>query len=1084
MTRALVIYAALMCCAGGFAMQSGDAYIKREGATWRFGTKTVERIVALEKGKLLVRSFRAGTKGRELAPAAGAAEFAVAVGEDKALVTSATPGWTLVSSHESKLGQGELQLDVVVQREGLQATKTYVVYPQSSLIREWGTFANVGQTPLLLSDPRFLTLTVGAGTADDLDFHWMTGGENNPGSWVLKTEQLVPGQARTFDSYEAMPVDTTQFPGDGINAKILLNDRQIWPAQGWQYVPNANVTAPFDVSADVAAGDKLVFLVNMHGNIGWDTTAFDPTIAYADGETHVASHEFSDQQGQRGWQYQYLENGQFVDLVYYPEPKQWRKAKDNATGTPFVGVGDQHPDSGQDAARVWTAPKAGHVRITGIVCNTGNGVRSAYGFRMGSSTYAPWASLYNRQTNDGLFIGWDYFGHWGSSYETHPDGTTQAELHVAGYHQTLETGDSITTPKAFVGLYRDDLDNAGNECLDWQYRYLWDYTREQEGWFPAIRMLGYWYHGTSWGKAAWTGGKPDYESTFRKVFRVADLMRRVGADVYHRDWGWWDRAGDWNGPDFRTTGEYLRKSGMGQLIYAFIYTVDLQSQVARDHPDWVLGGSTLDMSKPEVVQHLGRQLDDFADRWGDFEWRNDSTPTCPNNGDDTPLLGQDQGLREVIRGFLDRHPRCAFQAVNGGGNNAGYDYARYASTVSFSDGAVGIIRNYWASLILPPDKTSDIPDIWNPDKYDPAIWRGLLCINFDMTGDTEDPQKLEGLRELIGIYHYLHAQGVVGRWVRVYRPIVDGDDPTMYFQRLSGDGKRGIIIPKRPTDKPVTIKPKGLLPDEQYVVSFHESEMQEKRSGQDLMGRGLKLDQVVPGELIYLNLPLHPGSKLDTTPPTPPTSVTKGRARYMGTPGVELTWRPGKDDNWVSCYEILRDGKPLDKVAKGSFCLDHLAGADLAAEYTVRTVDGAGNVSAEAKAKGPAATRAEVIDDAAAEVKYAGEWQHDSGRLYPHDGTLTSSSARGASVTVAIEGKRALIFVKSGPDCGRAAVTIDEGTPTVIDTFTADDIWGVCVYEQALPAGKHTLTLTVLGDHDSRSSGDFIRLDGVRIEHE
>ena len=133
------------------------------------------------------------------------------------------------------------------------------------------------------------------------------------------------------------------------------------------------------------------------------------------------------------------------------------------------------------------------------------------------------------------------------------------------------------------------------------------------------------------------------------------------------------------------------------------------------------------MSRPEVVAHMLGQLDTFVARWGDFEWRNDSTPTCPRNGDDTPLLGQDAGLREVIRGFLDKYPGCAFQAVNGGGNNAGYDYARYASTVSFSDGAVGIIRNYYASLLLPPDKTSDIPDIWNPDKYDKAIWRGPAC---------------------------------------------------------------------------------------------------------------------------------------------------------------------------------------------------------------------------------------------------------------------------------------------------------------------------------------------------------------------
>jgi hypothetical protein len=163
---------------------------------------------------------------------------------------------------------------------------------------------------------------------------------------------------------------------------------------------------------------------------------------------------------------------------------------------------------------------------------------------MGTSTYAPWYALLGRDTGEGLVIGWDYFGHWASSIQLSQDGTVRTQLKVAGHRQTLAPGESLATPKAFVGLFRDDLDEAGNEVLDWQYRYLWDYTRE--GWFPAIRMLGYWFKGTVWGQpgAGWTGGGADLQSTFRKVFRVADLMRYTGADVYHRDWGWWDRAGD------------------------------------------------------------------------------------------------------------------------------------------------------------------------------------------------------------------------------------------------------------------------------------------------------------------------------------------------------------------------------------------------------------------------------------------------------------------------------------------------------------------------------------------------------------
>ena len=593
------------------------------------------------------------------------------------------------------------------------------------------------------------------------------------------------------------------------------------------------------------------------------------------------------------------------------------------------------------------------MRITGSVCNIGNQVGAGgYGFRMGSGSYAPWAALYDRATRDGVFVSWDYFGHWTSAYTRQSDGSVSVELRVAGHKQTLAPGEALSTPKALVGLYRDDLDSAGNECLDWQYRYLWDYTREK--WFPAIRMLGYWMRGTAWMQpgVGFRGGRPDIESTFRKVFRVADLMRYVGADVYHRDWGWWDRAGDWNGPDFRTTINYLGKHGMGQLIYMFLYTVDPQSRVGLAHPDWLVGISRLDMSRPEVVDLIVKQLDGFVERWGDFEWRNDSTPTCPRDGDDTPMLGQDAGFREVLRRFLNAHPKCAFQAVNGGGNEAGIDYARYASTVSFSDGEVGILRNYWASLILPPDKTSDVPDIWNPDAYNKASWRGLLCINFDMTGDTWDPAKLEGLRQLIDIYHYLQAHGVVGRWVRVHRPLVEGDDPTMYFQRMSGDGKRGVIIPKHPCAGAVTIRPKGLLPHERYTVSFQESAVHEDRTGADLMARGIALAGVPAGELIYLNLPLHPGSQLDTTPPTAPVAVRKRAGENMGYPGVELTWKSGADDNWISYYEVFRDGVAIDKVAHGTFYFDHSAGADLAVRYEVRTVDASGNFSEKAAATG------------------------------------------------------------------------------------------------------------------------------------
>ena len=885
---------------------------------------------------------------------------------------------------------------------------------------------------------------------------------------------------------------------DKANVTILLNGKQIWPAPGPIVAQGETRVVPIEASAQVRQGDRLIFLVKP--NRAFDNLEFDPSIIYGDGEAHVASKEFSPNQDQNGWRYQFAEGGKFGDLVFDASTNEWHVKKGDALG-PFVGPGVQRGGLTGDSARIWTATKPGTVRIGGDVCSgaLSSSDDAKPGFRPGSSSYAPWVALYNHATRDGLFIGWDYFGHWASSYTLGGNGSVAANMHVAGYSRNLMPGETITLPKVFVGLFAGDLDDAGNTLLDWQYRYLWEYTRD--GWFPGIRMLGDWWNGTAWGLpgGSWTGGGGDFESTFRKVFRLADMMREVGADVYHRDWGWWDRAGDWNGPDFRTMGEYLRKSGMGQLIYAFLYTVDSESKVAQEHPEWILktgsGWSTmntLDMSRPEVVAFMKSQLDSFAARWGDFEWRNDSVITSQNNGDDTPLLGQDQGMRTVLQGFLDKHPGSAFQAVNGGGMFAGYDYARYASNIQFSDAAVGLVRNYWAALLLPPDKVADNPDAWRDIRnYNKVTWRGSLCLNPDTVGDTWDPVKLDGLREYFGIYHYLLTKGVVGRWVHVFRPMVTGDDPTMYFERLSRDGLRGIIIPKRVAPGAVTIKPKGLVPAETYVVNYQESGNVENRTGADLMASGIRLEKILPGELIYLNLAMHPGSPLDKEPPKPPSAVAKQRADNMGFAGIELKWQPGSDNNWISYYEIFRDSVPLDKIAKGTFYFDHSAGADLAATYEVRTVDGAGNVSDRIPAQGITIQRSRIVDDAPeGGISFSPQWKHDKEEpLVAYNGTDTSSNVKGATAELAFEGKRVLWFTKLGAENGEAAVSIDGGPAEIVDTYSADDIWGVAVYRKEFSTpGRHTIRIEVLGQravHPAERSKDTrIFVDGIRVEVE
>jgi hypothetical protein len=211
----------------------------------------------------------------------------------------------------------------------------------------------------------------------------------------------------------------------------------------------------------------------------------------------------------------------------------------------------------------------------------------------------------------------------------------------------------------------------------------------------------------------------------------------------------------------------------------------------------------------------------------------------------------------------------------------------------------------------------------------------------------------------------------------------------------------------------------------------------------------------------------------------------------MGFPGVEVKWQPGSDNNWIAYYEIFRGGISLDKVAKGDFYFDHSAGADLATNYEVRAVDGAGNASARVPAQGTVASPSQIIDDSPADrIDFSSGWKHNQEEaLVAYHGTITSARTKGATAELTFEGKRVLWFTKLGAENGQAAVSIDGGPATIVDTYSADDIWGVAVYRKELATpGRHTIRIEVLGERavhpDERSKDTLIFVDGIRIEKE
>ncbi|GBF72293.1 hypothetical protein PA598K_00533 [Paenibacillus sp. 598K] len=72
-------------------------------------------------------------------------------------------------------------------------------------------------------------------------------------------------------------------PGaDGVLARIMLNDTQVWPASGGQLVVYGTPVASPALTLDVLAGDKLRFIVNQRGNGMYDTVYWDPSVTYTE----------------------------------------------------------------------------------------------------------------------------------------------------------------------------------------------------------------------------------------------------------------------------------------------------------------------------------------------------------------------------------------------------------------------------------------------------------------------------------------------------------------------------------------------------------------------------------------------------------------------------------------------------------------------------------------------------------------------------------------------------------------------------------------------------------------------------------
>jgi hypothetical protein len=922
-------------------IESADASISREANVWKMANSLVERRVQIAGGEFVSTSLRNKKSGSDYQNSAKEIEIEVYDSDH-----SVTQRWTLVQDKVSRGEQGELQLALEVKSESLTATKHYVVYPGSPVIREWIELTNTSGTELRIGKVGFLGVNLVRSPGGKTAFSYVTGGGNYNGSQLLKSKPVQEGFHQFIDSDDG--IQTTGYSGYLPLAFFSNDSTRDGVAVGWDYLGHWNM----DVSAtNGRLGLKLAlagYEKNLASGEGMETPkAF---VAAFSGGVDELGNQLLD------WQYQYL--WEFTNPDYFAKTR-W------AVDWPgsWVGYG------GKPSADNWGRRLALDFRYVDLLRETGTDI-----LWDDAGWYDQWGSWRGpdwKRTTDYLRKHDMKWTLWLPSFLATPDsevGQAHPDWLIPSRHD-LEQSIPGT-----VDWQKKILDDGVKSWGDFQWRYdiapatsandtdalaadqnfrrlLHEFKKQhpQSG-IDACYNGGRWI---SYGIAHYAesgeytdGGVGPYSGYYTSLIVPPDKLHNVvdfdhtyyqpSTDRTHLAMNptWYRDPGD--GPDIeairkdRELYRYLTTQGVaGRWSHVFRPTVD------HDDPVWYFQRMNRDSSKGVIItKHEKHAASYFVT----------SRPKASSEGDF--YLGYPWSMTSVtttsaadIENAVYEDPwDGAVRLYGGRGQVFGPLNLKYRGQDNETSlvqsvpqrGAKVKVESRFFGMEMQPNQPLTVTEL---GQYDPQV--GIENVQ---SGRNKGTYTLSLTRA---------EDGAVLASTELDMGATTPDKLGFKYAKLTQP------ITLEPALKPIVIFPKGLLPDHTYDVRTIYSKLRMRETGAKLMAEGIRLDKIAPGELIFLDLPNFPGSGNDRKNPTIPGNVTKRLGTNLGTKGIEVSWSAAQDENWLSYYEIRKNGQAIAKAAKGTFFFDHSPSArgGIDAVYEVAAVDGDGNRSSYATAK-------------------------------------------------------------------------------------------------------------------------------------
>ncbi len=121
-------------------------------------------------------------------------------------------------------------------------------------------------------------------------------------------------------------------------------------------------------------------------------------------------------------------------------------------------------------------------------------------------------------------------------------------------------------------------------------------------------------------------------------------------------------------------------------------------------------------------------------------------------------------------------------------------------------------------------------------------------------------------------------------------------------------------------------------------------------------------------------------------------------------------------------------------------------------------------------------------DDFDPAIRYRGEWTHSDKFDGPFQHTISFTDIPGGEAAFAFEGNALVYMYTKAPNRGLAVITIDGVSKGTIDLYSPAVEWQSSSRFCCLGSGKHVVVIRVLGQRSPGSEGQFVDVDGFRVE--